>query len=225
MCGRFTLYASNDEIARLLDLAQAPAIPPRYNVAPTQQVFAARVDPAGQREPVFLKWGLIASWADDPAIGNRMINARSETVADKPSFCSAFRKRRCLIPVSGFYEWQAVAGKKQKQPFFIRMEHGQPFAFAGLWEAWNKGEEPIESCTILTTAANDVMKPLHDRMPVILDAKDYGTWLDPAVQDRERLEPLLVPYHEGLTAFPVSTWVSSPRNQGPKCIEPLAAGG
>jgi putative SOS response-associated peptidase YedK len=105
------------------------------------------------------------------------------------------------------------------------MEAGQPFAFAGLWEAWNKGEEPVESCTILTTTANDVMKPLHDRMPVILDAKDFDCWLDPAVQDREKLEPLLVPYHEGLTAFPVSTWVSSPRNQGPKCIEPLAAGG
>jgi putative SOS response-associated peptidase YedK len=183
------------------------------------------VDQAGQREPVFLKWGFIPSWADDPAIGNRMINARSETVADKPSFRSAFRKRRCLIPASGFYEWQAVAGKKEKQPFFIRMDHGRPFAFAGLWEAWNKGEEPVESCTILTTAANDVMKPLHHRMPVMLDAKDYGTWLDPAVQDQEKLEPLLVPYHEGLTAIPVSTCVSSPRNDGPRCIEPVAAGG
>jgi putative SOS response-associated peptidase YedK len=224
MCGRFTHFASNDEIARLLQLAQVPYLAPRYNVAPTQQVFAARVDQAGHREPVLLKWGLIPSWADDPAIGNRMINARSETAADKPSFRSAFRKRRCLIPASGFYEWQAVAGKKQKQPFFIRMEHGQPFAFAGLWEVWNKGEEPVESCTILTPAANDVMKPLHDRMPVILDAKDFDCWLDPTVQDRERLEPLLVPYHEGLTAFQISTFVNSPRNQGPKGIEPVTPG-
>jgi putative SOS response-associated peptidase YedK len=143
VCGRFTLFASNDEIARLLDLAKMPAIPPRYNVAPTQTVFAARADQHGHRQPVFLKWGLIPSWADDPAIGNRMINARSETVATKPAFRHAFRKRRCLIPASGFYEWQQPkqTGDK-KQPYFIHNRDGQPFAFAGLWERWNKGEQP-----------------------------------------------------------------------------------
>jgi putative SOS response-associated peptidase YedK len=199
---------------------------PHYNIAPTQQVFAVRASQTGEREPALLRWGLIPSWADDPAIGNRMINARSETAAEKPAFRHAFRKKRCLIAADGFYEWKAVAGKKQKQPYYIRMEDAKPFAFAGLWESWNKGEKPIESCTILTTDANDLMKPLHDRMPVILDPKDFGAWLDPATHEREKLEPLLVPYRgEGLTTVPVSTLVNSPRNNDPRCIEPIVAGG
>jgi len=223
MCGRFTLRVSPVELADLFGLADLLPAESRYNIAPTQTVFAVRVNPAGNREAAQLKWGLIPSWAADPKIGYRMINARSETAADKPAFRHAFRRKGCLIAADGFYEWQKSGGKKQ--PYFIRSAAAHPFAFAGLWELWNKGEEPIESCTILTTAANDVMKPLHDRMPVILDPKDFDLWLDPSLQDREKLEPLLVPYHEGLTAFPISTFVNSPRNQGPKCIERAAGEG
>jgi len=153
-----------------------------------------------------------------------MINARSETAADKPAFRHAFRRKRCLIAASGFYEWQKT-GSKQKQPYYIHRRDDKPFAFAGLWEAWSKGEEPVESCTILTTEANDLMRPLHDRMPVILDVKDFDCWLDPAVQEPKKLEPLLAPYSgDDLTAYPISTCVNSPRNQRPQCIEPLAAG-
>jgi putative SOS response-associated peptidase YedK len=224
VCGRFTLFASNDEIARLLDLPEVPAIPPRYNVAPTQTLFAVRVNQAGDREPAFLRWGLIPSWADDPAVGNRMINARSETVADRPAFRSAFRKRRCLIPASGFYEWQKTGGKKQ--PYYIRTRNGQPFVFAGLWESWSRGEEPVESCTIVTTEANDLMRPLHDRMPVILHREDYDRWLDTGLQDASKLMPLLVPYSgDDLTAYAVSTRVNNARNEDARCVEPFGGGG
>jgi putative SOS response-associated peptidase YedK len=224
VCGRFAMHSSGDEIARLLDLAAVPLIPPRYNLAPTQPIFAVRTNQTGDREPALFRWGLIPSWADDPAIGNRMINARSETVADKPAFRHAFRKRRCLIPASGFNEWTPTGGKKQ--PYYIHLRDGQPFAFAGLWERWDRGAEPVESCTILTTAANDLMRPLHDRMPVILSPGDFATWLDPAAQEGEKLAPLLVPYHgEDMTAYPVSTVVNSPRNDDPRCIEPVVEGG
>jgi putative SOS response-associated peptidase YedK len=153
-----------------------------------------------------------------------MNNARSETVADKPAFRHAFRRKRCLIAADGFFEWQKT-GTKQKQPFYIHRRDGKPFAFAGLWEAWAKGEEPVESCTILTTEANDLMRPLHDRMPVILDVKDYDRRLYSTQQDPKKLAPLLVPYQGGeLTAYPISTWVNSPRNQGPQCIEPMGTG-
>jgi putative SOS response-associated peptidase YedK len=154
-----------------------------------------------------------------------MINARSETAADKPAFRHAFRRKRCLIAASGFYEWQKT-GDKQKQPYYIHRRDDKPFAFAGLWEVWSKGEEPVESSTILTTEANDLMRPLHDRMPVILDTKNFDRWLDSAQQDPKKLEPLLVPYSgKSLAAYPISTWVNSPRNQGPKSIEPVAEGG
>jgi putative SOS response-associated peptidase YedK len=223
MCGRFTLRASPVDLTSLFGFAEVPPTEPRYNIAPTQAVFAVRVDEDGKRAPVLLKWGLIPSWADDPKIGYKMINARSETAADKPAFRHAFRRKRCLIAASGFYEWQKT-GTKQKQPYYIHRSDDKPFAFAGLWEAWHKGEEPVESCTILTTEANDLMRPLHDRMPVILDEKDFDHWLDPAMQEPKKLEPLLVPYSStGLTAYPISTWANSPRNQGPQCIEPVAA--
>jgi putative SOS response-associated peptidase YedK len=204
-------------------LAEVPELKPRYNIAPTQTVFAVRVNEAGKREAALLHWGLIPSWADDPKIGYRMINARSETAASKPAFRHALRRKRCLIAASGFYEWQKT-GTKQKQPYYIHRRDDKPFAFAGLWEAWSKGEEPIESCTILTTEANDLMRPLHDRMPVILDLKKYDRWLDPGVQEAKKLESLLVPYSEDdLVAYPISTWVNSPRNQGTQCIKPVVA--
>lgn len=175
----------------------------------------------GDRELAFLRWGLVPSWADDPAIGNRLINARSETVAEKPSFRTAFKRRRCLIPADGFFEWKKEV--KHKQPYLIGVEQDGPFAFAGLWEDWERDGEVIESCTILTTTANDLMRPLHERMPVILTAKDYDLWLDPSVQDAAAVLPLLQPYPAGeMFAYPVSTWVNDPKHEDPRCVERLA---
>jgi putative SOS response-associated peptidase YedK len=171
------------------------------------------------RELTFLNWSLIPSWAEDPKIGDWMINARSETAADKPSFRSAFRKRRCLIPTDGFYEWQKNGGKKQ--PFFIHRADAKPFAFAGLWEHWEGDGQVIESCTILTTEANELMRPLHDRMPVILQPEDYDRWLDPRLDKPEAVQPLLRPYpSEALAAYPVTTLVNNPRNDKAECLKP-----
>jgi putative SOS response-associated peptidase YedK len=218
MCGRFTLRSSSTKVAETFGLSEAPLFEPRYNIAPTQPVAAVRATPEG-RQLASLRWGLIPSWADDPSIGYRMINARSETVATKPSFRSAFKNRRCLIPADGYYEWQKTDGKKQ--PYLIGMRDGTPFAFAGLWEHWERGQEPIESCTILTTAANDLTGPIHDRMPVILDPKDFDLWLDPQVQDPKALEPFLRPHvAETMMAYQVSTLVNNPRNEDPRCVEP-----
>jgi putative SOS response-associated peptidase YedK len=224
VCGRFTLTASPAELTDFFGLAGVPPFEPHFNIAPTQQVFAVRSDPDGNREPVWLRWGLVPSWADELKIGYRLINARSETAPTKPAFRHTFRKRRCLIAASGFYEWQKTGA--QKQPYYIRTRDGRPFAFAGLWESWKRGENPVESCTILTTEANDLMRPLHGRMPVILGVKDYDRWLDPAVQDPKDLAPLLVPYHgRDLAAYPVSTRVNSPRNDDARCVEPIGAAG
>jgi putative SOS response-associated peptidase YedK len=224
MCGRFTLRAMPQLVAAQFGLSEIPLFEPHYNIAPTQLVLAVRADQTGNREAAQLRWGLIPSWADDPAIGNRMINARSETVASKPAFRHAFRHKRCLVVADGFYEWKATGGKKQ--PFYIRMRDERPFGFAGLWESWNKGEQPVESCTILTTEANNLMRPLHDRMPVILDSKDYGVWLDTAMQEPKTLEPLLGPCRaEEMTAYPVSTLVNSPRNDSARCVEPVVVEG
>ena len=159
---------------------------------------------------MFLHWGLVPSWADDPKIGNRMINARAETAADKPSFRTAMRRRRCLIVADGFYEWQTIG--KRRQPMYIHMRDGRPFAFAGLWESWEGADHSaLESCTILTTSANDLVRPIHDRMPVIIAPADYARWLDPAVQQAEPILPLLRPYPaEEMEAYAVSTRVNSP---------------
>ncbi len=168
-----------------------------------------------------LKWGLVPFWTDDPAIGNRMINARSESVATKPSFRAAFRYRRCLIPADGFFEWQKAG--KHKQPFLIGVGHGELFAFAGLWEDWERDGEIIQSCTILTTEANELMRPIHDRMPVILHAADHELWLDPSVQDGGKVQNLLRPYPvDEMTAVPVSTWVNDPRHQDERCVQQVA---
>ena len=153
-------------------------------------------------------------------MGNRMINARAETVAEKPAYRAAFRRRRCLVPADGFYEWQRTG--KRKQPYFIRMRDDRPFALAGLWEAWEGPDHSsVESCTLLTTEPNELLRPIHNRMPVILPADDYGPWLDREVQGPEQIAPLLRPYpSEQMTADPVSIFVNSPANDGPKCIEP-----
>jgi putative SOS response-associated peptidase YedK len=177
-----------------------------------------------QRAWTPVRWGLIPSWAKDAKIGNKLINARGETVAEKPSFRSAFRKRRCLIPADGFYEWKKLDGGKQ--PHFIHLRDEEPFAFAGLWEHWTNPDdgEVIESCTIVTTEANALMRTLHDRMPVILPPADYDRWLDPATQDVEGLKELLRPYSsEEMTAYPISAYVNNPRHEGVKCLEAAEA--
>jgi putative SOS response-associated peptidase YedK len=202
-------------------LANEPELFPRYNIAPTQLVAAVREMPTGQgREMVFLRWGLIPSWADDLSIGNRMINARSETAAVKPSFRKAFRSRRCLVVADGFYEWQKTGGGKQA--YLIGLRDNQPFGLAGLWERWEKGGEPVESCTILTTEANELMRPIHDRMPVIIPKEQYGQWLDPRSQDVEELDKFLVPFPaEGLRAYRVSSVVNNARNDVPQCVQAI----
>jgi putative SOS response-associated peptidase YedK len=222
MCGRFTLTTPMPVLAELFLFPEAATPEPRYNIAPTQAVATVRaLAGIDKRELAFLRWGLVPSWADDLAIGNRLINARSETVAAKPSFRSAFKCRRCLVLADGFYEWQKLGTRKQ--PFYFRLRDGKPFAFAGLWERWEKAGAPVESCTILTTEANDVLRPVHERMPVILGPKDYDLWLDPSPQKPELLQALLRPYPPGeMTGFPVSPLVNNPRNNSSRCIEPAA---
>ena len=220
MCGRYTLASPTERLAEEFGVdASSIELAPNYNVAPTQKV-AAVLEDGGQRRLEVLRWGLIPPWADDPGIGSRMINARSETAPGKPSFRRAFRERRCLIPADGFYEWQRTNGAKQ--PYYIHMEDGRPFAFAGLWESWSKGEGEIRTCTILTTGANALVGEVHDRMPVILAHDAYDVWLDPA-SERDELTGLLAPYPEDeMETYPVSRFVNSPSNNDPRCIEPAA---
>ncbi|HEV3025281.1 MAG TPA: SOS response-associated peptidase [Pirellulales bacterium] len=220
MCGRFTLRTPASHVAEAFGLADLFDFQPRYNIAPRQAVAAVRIAQNDGRELAFLKWGLVPSWADEPSIGYKMINARSETAATKPSFRRAFKSRRCLIVADGFYEWQKTGSKKQ--PFYIRLADGAPIGFAGLWEHWKRDGQEIESCTILTTDANELMAPIHNRMPVIVGRDDYGVWLDPAVQEVERLQPLLRPFLSGeMTAYPVSTVVNNPKNDVEECVEAL----
>lgn len=223
MCGRFTQTATSDVIAKQFHLDKLPLFTPRYNIAPSQPIAAIRVDPhTAPRKLAMLRWGLIPSWAKDPKIGNQCINAKAETVAEKPSFRSAFKKRRCLIVATGFYEWQVQA--RTKQPMWIGLRSKQPFAFAGLWEHWTPAEgEPLETCTIITTEPNSLMAPIHTRMPVILAPASYDQWLDPTFQHIDPLKALLRPYpSEELTAYPVSTLVNNPRHDVPQCLEPVA---
>jgi putative SOS response-associated peptidase YedK len=222
MCGRFTLTASREVLRDLFPLFDIPDVTPSYNVAPTQTVLAVRV-PAGRDKPELaaLKWGLVPGWADDPAIGNRLINARAETVAEKPAFRSAFRQRRCLVLADGFYEWQKVG--RQKQPYLFRLQGGAPFAFAGLWEHWERDGRAIDSCTVRTTSANELVKPLHERMPVILAPADFARWLDPKPATGPELQALLRPYPaEAMTAYPVSPQVNNARHNDAECVAPLA---
>jgi putative SOS response-associated peptidase YedK len=222
MCGRFVRTTPVPLLAELFLFPSAPdSQPPHYNIAPTQTVAAVRV-PAGakQRELALLRWGLIPSWAADLKIGNRLINARSETAATKPAFRSAFRQRRCLILADGFYEWKTVDGKKQ--PYFIHMQDRMAFAFAGLWESYADADRTVESCTILTTAANELMRSIHERMPVILERDSYEQWLDPRILKPELVQGLLGPYRsEAMSCYPVSTLVNNPRNDSPDCMKPL----
>jgi putative SOS response-associated peptidase YedK len=216
MCGRFTLISDRRAVAALLGLDEVPELFARYNVAPTQPILAARLAD-GRRQAVTLLWGLIPSWSKDSR--TPLINARCETVADKPAFRSPFRKRRCLVPADGFYEWQALAGRKQ--PFLFRRPDGGPFAVAGLWESWvGPDGRPVETCALLTTEANAVVRPVHDRMPVLVGAQDFDRWLDTDATSAE-LSPLLRPAPDDLlAAVPVGPYVNSARREGPACVEP-----
>lgn len=220
MCGRFTLAVPAEALASAFKLTQVPELAPRYNIAPTQQVLAIRGGETS-REAVLLRWGLVPSWAKDLSAGAKMINARSETAAEKPAFRSAMRQRRCLIPADGFYEWQAQP--EGKQPFHIRLADRGPFALAGLWEHWKAPTgDWVYTCTILTTEANELMRPLHDRMPVIIPPEHYDRWLDPQIHDAGPLQSLLVPYPaELMLAAPVSKAVNRVANDGPDLIAPL----
>jgi putative SOS response-associated peptidase YedK len=221
MCGRFSLTRSGEAIATLFQLDQVPDLVPRYNVAPTQPVPAILASEDSQQQFRLFYWGLIPSWAKDPKMGARMINARSETVIEKPAFRTAFRRRRCLVIADGFYEWQRL--DKVKQPFYFQVQQ-QPFAFAGLWEHWESSEgDTIDSCTVITTVANELLTPIHDRMPVILRTADYQLWLDPTVKS-DSLLPLLCPYDANqMSCYAVSPRVNNSRYDHPDCIEPIAA--
>jgi putative SOS response-associated peptidase YedK len=222
MCGRFTLFEPDKVIAKEFGVSAFAPRSPCYNIAPSQPITVVRATPTGSgREIALLRWGLIPSWSKEPAIGNRLINARAETASQKPSFRTAFRRHRCLIPANGFYEWQRL--ERGKQPFYIRMHDERFFAFAGLWDRWESPDKGvIETCTILTTTANAVLSPIHDRMPVILPPGEYDRWLDPALKDLDSLAPLLVPFPaEDMFAFPVSPRVNAPSNDDEGCIAPL----
>lgn len=248
MCGRFTLKTPASKVARLfagLELTP-PEFTPRYNIAPTQAVAAVRqaikvsgldfaklpeggsgnrvLTPLSAFEWVPLRWGLIPFWAKDRALGAQLINARAETVAAKPSFRAAFKTRRCLIPADGFYEWKKLDGGK-KQPQYITLADQRPFCFAGLWESWSDKatRETVESCTIITTTANERLAPLHDRMPVILDRADYQPWLDREFKDADWLASKLRPWpSDDMDFYPVETIVNNPRSDRPECVQPLS---
>jgi putative SOS response-associated peptidase YedK len=221
MCGRFTLRSPAGVIVAQFGLRELAELAARYNIAPTQNVLAIRVDDATRAwQPAWLRWGLIPSWAKDEKIGAQLINARAETIAEKPSFRSAFKQRRCLVVADGFYEWKESG--RAKQPFHIRRRDQQPFAFAGLWERWRGGDGALETCTIITTEANELMRPLHERMPVILAPRDYGEWLAPAAKP-EALQALLSASDAAeLEVVPVNPVVNNARHDAPDCLAPPA---
>ena len=220
MCGRFTLAAPGNVVAELFGLDAVPELRPRYNIAPTQGVAVVRADGARRRLDE-LRWGLVPAWAREPSIGSRLINARAETVGEKPAFRSAFRARRCLVVADGFYEWARGAGGKQ--PWYFRRRDGSPFAFAGLWERWLSPQgEPLESCALVTTTPNALVARVHDRMPVILAPRSHAAWLDSANRSGPGLEALLRPLPEGeMTGHAVGLTVNSPSHDSPACIAEL----
>jgi putative SOS response-associated peptidase YedK len=224
MCGRFTICLPTADVALAFGVAEtARPISPSFNVAPGMSVPVVVDDGAGRRLDAF-RWGLVPSWAKDLSVGYKMINARAETLAEKPAFRRAFRDRRCLILADGFYEWKTEG--RAKRPYYIRLKDSSIFAFAGIWEIWTPREgEAVRSCAIVTTEANDFMKRLHHRMPVILPQEAQGPWLDPANHDIQALQALLVPLSSGaLAAHPVSTEVNSPRNDSPRNVLPWGSG-
>lgn len=228
MCGRFVSSSTPDEIAKYFDAEPPPAesaLEPSWNVAPTNDVYVVTED-GGARRVAPHHWGLVPIWAKSPAAGNKMINARAETLADKNAYKHAFRKRRCIVPADGFYEWKAVPGQKRKQPYFIHRSDGEPLAFAGLWEEWRgpdrSGDQRLRSTTIITTEANATMAPVHDRMPVILPPSAWAEWLAPDNHDLPSLGSLLVPAPPQLLVMhPVDPAVGNVRSRGPHLVDPV----
>lgn len=224
MCGRFVSKAKKEEIERefKVEIGSSDLTVPRYNIAPTQFI-AAVTEGETSREVSLFKWGLVPHWAKDESIGSKLINARAETLSEKPSFRDAFRSRRCIIPASGFYEWQKTA-KGAKQPFYFYLKEKEVFGFAGLWEEWldKQTGELTETCTIITTEANEVLKPVHDRMPVILKADDYNFWLDEKIKDTSELQNLLVPFDAAkMDSHAVSRSINNPAADSEELITRL----
>lgn len=227
MCGRYTLVTHQEQLAEEFEILDVEAMLQRFNIAPTQMVPVVRVaaDTHARRLDM-LRWGLIPHWAKDPSIGSRMINARSEGAAEKPAFRVPLRRRRCLLPSTGFYEWKppppGSARGSKKQPYYIRRADERVFAFAGLWDQWRDADgSAVESCTILTTAPNDLIRSLHDRMPLIVPREHYSLWLDPEVQEVEALTPVMRPFESAeLVLYAVGTRVNKPTVDDPACIQP-----
>jgi putative SOS response-associated peptidase YedK len=216
MCGRFNMLATPEQLAEAFGLAEVPGYKISYNIAPGQKVLGIVQPEQNDFRAVGLDWGLVPSWAKDSKIGRSLINARAETLGEKPSFKAAYRKRRCLIPATGFYEWQKR--EDRKQAYHVCREDRGVFAFAGLWEHWAQGAERLYSCAIITAPANALMEPVHDRMPVILGAEHYRVWLDPR-QTRQSLDALLAASgYEGMTLYPVSDRVNNPRHDDRYCL-------
>ena len=221
MCGRFALSKSDRIDWAQFGVRRGPKLPPHWNLGPGRPIAVVRRADK-EAEAAMLRWGLIPFWAKDAGIGNRLANARAETAPEKPAFRAAFRKRRCLIPADGFYEWQAVAGSTKRQPWFIARQDGEVFALAGLWERWQPTEgEAVESCTVLTTAANALMRPIHDRMPVVIAPSDFTAWLSPTVEPGTA-QALMMPWTgDAWSAHRVSLRVNSPANDDAECVAPL----
>lgn len=219
MCGRFTLTENIIQLQAFFQFDNDIEAAPRYNIAPGQQILTV-VSNGKERIGRTMKWGLVPFWAQDEKIGYKLINARGETIDTKPSFKHAFQRRRCLILADGFYEWKKL--EDRKQPYRFTMKDKKPFAFAGIWETWAKGGEPVVTCTIITTSPNEVTADVHDRMPVILPEHTYDAWLDPSFQQVDKLKELLKPYPaEAMEKYEVSTLVNSARNESRELIAPL----
>jgi putative SOS response-associated peptidase YedK len=221
MCGRFTLTVNPADLQETFENYTFPQqFAPRFNIAPTQPVLAIPNDERNEAD--FFIWGLIPMWAKDPGIGNKLINARAETLAEKPSVRGSLKYTRCLVSAAGFYEWKSGAGKT-KTPYFIHKTDRKPFAFAGLWDSWNGPDgSQVKTCTIITTEPNDLTSLIHNRMPVILHPRDYAKWLDPSPQTPENMAPLLKPYPaEEMNAYVVSTMVNKPENDIPELVVPV----
>lgn len=222
MCGRFTLTVDPADLQDTFSNYVFPTrFAPRFNIAPSQPVLAIPND--GKNKADFFIWGLIPMWAKDPSIGNRLINARGETVAEKPSFRGSFKYKRCIILADGFYEWKTFGNRKSKTPYFIHMKDRKPFALAGLWDSWESSDgSSLKTCTIITTGPNELMQSLHDRMPVILHPRDHATWLDTSPQTPEKLLPLIKPFPaDAMSAYAVSTLVNKPENNSPELVVPI----
>jgi len=219
MCGRFAFYTPAEAVVRLFSVEPTADLAPRYNIAPTQPAPVVRRGEDGTRRLTLLRWGLVPFWSKDLAIGNRLINARAETAASKPAFRQAYRRRRCLVLADGFYEWQQAGGAKV--PWYITHASGETFAMAGLWESWSGADDgPLETCTILTTAANDFLSPIHHRMPVVLNSGAVGVWLDPAADDADLSGAIASAAETQFETTTVSRRVNSPANEGPELILP-----